>query len=39
MTSDIDKWATSLSLIYANFTKPILDILLFTRKLSASIGW
>jgi len=39
MTADIDKWAHSLSLIYSNFTKPILDIVLFSKKLAELVGW
>lgn len=39
MTADIDKWAGSLSLIYSNFTKPLLDIILFSRKLKNTISW
>ena len=39
LTSDIDKWATSLSMIYSNFSKPILDIVLFSRKLAELVGW
>jgi len=39
MTADIEKWANSLSTIYSNFTKPILDIILFSRKLSELVGW
>jgi len=39
MTSDIEKWANSLSMIYSNFAKPMLDILLFSRKLSELVGW
>lgn len=39
MTNDIEKWATSLSTLYSNFTKPLLDLILFTRKLSETIGW
>ncbi|KRX09691.1 P-loop containing nucleoside triphosphate hydrolase [Pseudocohnilembus persalinus] len=38
MTSDIEKWSNSLSLIYGNFTKPILDIILLTNKLVSNIG-
>lgn len=34
LTQDIEKWATSLSNLYSNFTKPILDIVLFSRKLA-----
>ncbi len=39
MTTDIEKWATSLSMIYSNFTKPMLDIFLFSKKLSELVGW
>lgn len=39
MTADIEKWANSLSLIYSNFTKPVLDILLFSKKLAELVGW
>ena len=39
LTSDIEKWANSLSTIYANFTKPTLDIILFSRKLADVMGW
>lgn len=39
LTADIEKWANSLSTIYANFTKPTLDIILFSRKLADVMGW
>ena len=39
MTDDIDKWSNSLSQIYSNFTKPMLDIILFSRKLSQLLGY
>lgn len=39
LTTDIDKWATSLANLYSNFTKPLLDIILFSRKLSDVVGW
>jgi ATP-binding cassette subfamily D (ALD) protein 3 len=38
LTSDIDKWANSLSMIYSNFSKPVLDIFLFSKKLMEVIG-
>ena len=37
-TQDIEKWATCLSNLYSNLTKPILDILLFSKKLSDLVG-
>jgi ATP-binding cassette subfamily D (ALD) protein 3 len=39
LTQDIDKWATSLSNLYSNVSKPILDIVLFSKKLSTLLGW
>lgn len=38
-TNDIEKWAYSLANLYSNFSKPILDIILFTRKLSETLGY
>ena len=34
LTADIEKWSGALSTIYANFTKPLLDIILFSQKLA-----
>jgi ATP-binding cassette, subfamily D (ALD), member 3 len=39
LTADVEKWANSLSMIYSNFSKPTLDIILFSRKLSELVGW
>lgn len=39
LTQDIDKWAHSLSNLYSNVSKPILDIVLFSKKLSVLLGW
>lgn len=38
-TSDIEKFSNSLSALFINFSKPLLDIIFFTRKLSQTIGW
>lgn len=38
-TNDIEKWAYSLSNLYQNFSKPVLDIILFTRRLSETLGY
>lgn len=38
-TQDLEKWATCLSNLYSNLTKPILDIFLFSRKLADILGW
>jgi ATP-binding cassette, subfamily D (ALD), member 3 len=35
----LDKWAQSLASLYLNFTKPILDIWLFSRKLAELVGY
>lgn len=37
-TNDLEKWCYSLSNLYSNFSKPILDIVLFSRKLSETLG-
>lgn len=34
MCADIEKWANALSTIYSNFSKPTLDIILFSKKLA-----
>ena len=39
MTQDIDKWSSSLSNLYSNFSKPLLDIVLFSKKLAELVGW
>lgn len=28
-----------MSMIYPNFSKPLLDIIMFSRKLSELVGW
>lgn len=38
-TNDLEKWAYSLSNLYSNFSKPVLDIVLFSRKLSETLGY
>lgn len=38
LTTDIEKWASSLSNLYSNISKPVLDIILFSRKLSSLVG-
>jgi hypothetical protein len=38
LTQDVDKWATSLSLLYSNLSKPLLDIVLFSRRLALTVG-
>jgi len=39
LTNDIEKWANSLATIYPNFTKPVLDMVLFSKKLAEHVGW
>ena len=39
LTDDANKWASSLSNLYLNTAKPVLDIVLFSRKLAALVGW
>lgn len=38
-TNDIEKWSYSLSNLYSNFSKPLLDIFLFSRKISKHLGY
>ena len=38
-TQDIEKWSKCLSNLYSNLTKPILDIFLFSKKLSELVGF
>lgn len=39
LTQDLDKWAQSLANLYLNITKPVLDMILFARKLAELVGW
>ena len=39
LTQDAEKWAQSLASLYLNITKPILDIVMFSRKLAELVGW
>ena len=39
LTQDTEKWAQSLSNLYLNLTKPVLDIVMFSRKLAELVGW
>lgn len=39
LSSDVDKFANSLTMQYSNLTKPLMDIILFSKKLSQSLGW
>jgi ABC-type uncharacterized transport system fused permease/ATPase subunit len=39
LCADIEKWSNALSTIYSNFSKPLLDIILFSRKLAEIMGW
>lgn len=38
LTQDIDLWAQSLSGLYLNVAKPVLDIVLFSKKLAELVG-
>lgn len=39
LTTDAEKWAKSLSSLYLNTAKPLLDIFLFAKKLTELVGW
>lgn len=38
LTVDINKWSQSLSNLYSNFSKPLLDVVLFGKKLGEQVG-
>jgi ATP-binding cassette subfamily D (ALD) protein 3 len=38
LTQDVEKFCTSVSELYSNVSKPILDIFIYARKLSGAIG-
>jgi len=39
LTQDAEKWSLALSGLYLNFTKPVFDIVLFSKKLAELVGW
>lgn len=39
IAQDIEKWAASLSNLYSNFTKPLLDLALFGYQLTKFLTW
>jgi ATP-binding cassette subfamily D (ALD) protein 3 len=39
LTQDSERWAHSLAALYLNITKPVLDIILFSKKLAELVGW
>jgi ATP-binding cassette subfamily D (ALD) protein 3 len=39
LTQDADKWSEALAGLYLNLAKPILDIVLFARKLAELLGY
>merc|ERR1719242_1621138 len=39
MTETLTLWGRSLSELYTNLTKPLLDIVLFSQKLAELMGW
>jgi len=38
LTQDVERFCTSVAELYSNISKPILDILIYARKLSGAIG-
>jgi len=38
LTQDVERFSQCISDLYSNMSKPILDILIYTRKLSGAIG-
>lgn len=39
MTQDIQKWASTMSDLYSNLAKPIIDVALFGYKLAQHVSW
>lgn len=39
LTQDIENWAESLSKLYSNITKPLVDVAVFFYKLVVQFGW
>ena len=39
LSKDIDLWASSVANLYSNISKPLLDLVLFVRKLSETMGY
>lgn len=39
LTQDIENWAESLSKLYSNITKPLVDVVVFFYKLVMQFGW
>ena len=39
LTQDAEKWASALAGLYLNVSKPLLDIVMFSRKLAELVGW
>ena len=38
LTNDVDKFCTSITELYGNISKPMLDIVIYVHKLTATIG-
>jgi ABC-type uncharacterized transport system fused permease/ATPase subunit len=39
IANDVAKWSDSIALLYSNLTKPIFDIIIFTKALSNTMGF
>jgi len=39
VTADIERFSTAISELYTSLSKPTLDVILFTKKLSSITGW
>jgi ABC-type uncharacterized transport system fused permease/ATPase subunit len=39
LTTDAVKWSESLAALYLNLGKPTLDIIMFAKALSETMGW
>ena len=39
LTTDAEKWSSSLASLYLNISKPLLDMVMFSKKLSETMSW
>ena len=38
LTTDVERFCSSITDLYSNISKPLLDIIIYVQKLSATIG-
>ena len=38
LTTDVERFCTSITELYSNISKPLLDIIIYVQRLSVTIG-